>query len=231
VPEQGNTTQEPILRPVLADSDFLIQVLWAKQRRLLGRLSSERTIVVVEEVESEVRWHRKFKGQFEPEFLRAVSAGEVTVLDRSLFRRLVGPNSDPTVAELRFDEYQKSGQRYCTHVGDGEAYTHAAAVRLLAPVFSHDHNAVRLLLGCGLPVGGPVLSFYDLLKFAVDEQWLPSEKAAEVVKFLRNQGEWVPTAIPKGKCQNIFGEFETRIRRCGKENAALWNDPPEFLEL
>ena len=196
-------------RPVLADSDFLIQVFLTRQRPLLAKFSRVRPFAVVEEVEIEVRNHRKFKRQFEPEFERAVANRELLVLDRSAFLHSGRDRWGETIAAEQFDSYQAIGEKYAEHVGQGEAYTHAAAVRLGVPVFSHDGAAIRILAALNLPSGRPRLTFFDLLRFGVAEGWVPADRAEESVKYLMNKGEWVPEALRRGSIEGI----EPRILR------------------
>ena len=175
---------------LLVDTDSLIQILLARHRGVLGKLreSCGTRAAVVPEVEREVRNHRKFRQQFEPEFLRAVDAKQLCVLERPELKRLLserGVQGGAVEAELAtlFERCIDYNQ----HVDEGEAYTHAVATSLALPVMSHDRKALDLLMALGKAVGSPTLRFFDILTFALHCDWIEETKFEKTRKYLKQR--------------------------------------------
>lgn len=193
-----------------------MQILLAKHRLLLGKLRStfQVSTAVVPEVEAEVRNHRKFRRQFEPEFMRAVTQGDIFVLDEKELKKLLEEKGFAPPRVTRFiDEIAERGSEYHEVVGLGEAYTHAAASLLDLPVFSHDRGAVDVLESKGLPVGQPVIQFFDLLVLARSEGWIDDTKCEAARKFLEGRGEFVPRCFRRTSFLDGLREFNRRLVR------------------
>lgn len=219
--------------PILVDSDCLIQIFLARQRRLLPQLRSSFSVetAVVAEVEAEVRFHRKFKSQFEPELLRAVQGNEILVLENKTLRRYLADRgfAEPRAARI-IQDVDDRGLLFSRTIGLGEAYTHAAASILQLPVMSHDRAATNELEREGNPTGVPVVGFFDLLALAYSEGWLDEGQCEGVRKFLAGRGEFVPRCFRKTSFAAGLTSFRPRLVRCATTPVPACNSG-DVLEL
>jgi hypothetical protein len=156
----------------------------------------------VPEVEIEVRWHPKFRSQFEPQILRAVDTGSLTVLGPAEVRKVLVSRGIPAAAiESQMRALAQRCEEYEIHVGQGEAYTHANAVTLTLPAMSNDGAAVRQLLAEGKLVSCPTLRFFDLLVFARTVGWISDDAGESARSYLDGAHEYLP---PQFKNKNSF---------------------------
>jgi hypothetical protein len=200
------------------DTDSLIQIFIARHQRVLVHLRERYGVlpVVVPEVEMEVSRNRKFKGRFAPALADAVGSGHLTVLsDDEMRRGLVRVGHTATQAEQTVQRVQQRGRRYQSHVGRGEAYSHAAAVELQVPIMSHDWEAVEVLSGLSEQVGVPTLRTWDLFALALDDGAVTLEDGERGVAYLQDGDEHVPAFL--ARANPSFGDalknFDSRLRR------------------
>ena len=180
---------------LLVDTDALIQVFIAKQHHIFMKLIGHCGVrpAVVPEVESEVRWHRKFKDAFEDRFQKTVGSGRLFVLDDEAVRRLFRERAcPPSALDVQMAALDQTCQAYSRHVGEGEAYTHAVAATFGLPVLSNDGKAIETLIGHGKQAACPTLRFFDLLVFARGCGWIDDAGGEEARTCLDGQGEHLP---------------------------------------
>jgi hypothetical protein len=152
-------------RLLFCDTDCLIQLFIARQSSLLRwyKVRYNLEAVVVPEVESELSWHMKFKGRFDPDLKKALASGLITVFDYTRPEQLSPFFPVLQVASATAQAIEQTGNDYALRVGGGEAYSHAACIHLGAPLLSHDKSAVNTLLYNSLQTAAPVLRVFDLV--------------------------------------------------------------------
>ena len=125
--------------------------------RLFRELRSNFDIqpVVVQEVETELRWTKHHRNRFEAHLKKAISTGCLAICDVSFLQTHLGAPATAT-----FSGIQTLGRANGRHVGAGEAYTHAAALTLGVPALSNDFSAIRVLQHAGFQLPSPVLRFF-----------------------------------------------------------------------
>ena len=150
---------------LVCDSDALVQLFIAEQLSPLKCLRDEFGIqpVVVEEVDVELRWMRRYKDRFKYALERAYRSGILELLDRTAFQ------ARTSMAPLgaSWENFQQLGMQYEGRVHRGEAYTFAAALALGMPALSNDFSAIRTLQANLLSLPSPVLRTLDLIAFAL----------------------------------------------------------------
>lgn len=200
---------------ILLDSDALFQLFIARQRDLLAKLREECGVIpaVVPEVEGEVRWHPKFKAQYEPQFIRTVASGNLLVLETPEIRKLLLARGVPEGSlDSQLRALDRRCQEYHAHVGEGEAYTHATSVTLGLPAVSNDGDALRVLLAQGKQVACPTLRFFDLLVFARAAGWIDDALGETARSHLDGAHEHLPAPFrPKDSFAANWGGFNCRL--------------------
>src|SRR5882724_8059256 len=110
---------------LLCDSDVLTQLFLGNEIRPLKELKAKYGIqsLIAQEVETELRWMKKFKDRFVPQLDKALKSTTLKVLDQPEFHSHLG--TAPVGAS--WTGFQALGDQYQGYVGAGEAYTFAAA--------------------------------------------------------------------------------------------------------
>ena len=183
---------------LLCDSDLLIQVFLANQRRPLIHLREKYGVspAIVPEVEIEVRNNQRYKTRFEHALQGSLEREHLVVLDRSNLRSLIAARGGlPTEVGQRLQALLDRGQRYASLVGKGEAYSHAVGVDLKLPLGSHDLQAVQTLRDAGEPFARPLIGFCDLLALAFVDGAVSEEDCRRAIGTLAGKKESVPRAL------------------------------------
>ena len=113
---------------LLCDSDALAQFFLANEIRPLRFLRESYGVqaAIVQEVDLELRWLRKYKDRFVVQLDKALKANVLRILDPSYFQSLL--SAAPIGAS--WVGFQSLGAQYEGYVQRGVAYTFAAAVTL-----------------------------------------------------------------------------------------------------
>jgi hypothetical protein len=180
---------------LVCDTDVLIQIFISAQIGILQALSTRYGLrtVIVPEVETELRWTKRFADRFETRLDKALRNGILRVLDQNLLAEILARQSlPPPAVNSVFQAIQTTGRQYALRVDRGEAYTFSAAVALGMPAASNDNNALTVLEKAGLPVPSPALRFFDIVAFAVQIQFLSEADADKARQVLLQAGEVLP---------------------------------------
>lgn len=194
---------------LLCDSDVLTQLFLGNEIRPLKELKAKYGIqpLIVQEVETELRWMKKFKDKFVPQLDKALKSTTLKVLDQPEFHSHLG--TAPVGAS--WTGFQALGAQYQGYVGAGEAYTFAAGVTLGLPALSNDRSAIRVLEGKMLSVPTPVLRTFDLLAFCFHNGILEVKACESVRSELLKQLEGLPAAFKNVSFENGVKFFNTRL--------------------
>lgn len=194
---------------LLCDSDALTQFFIADEIRPLKELQTRYGIqpAIVQEVDIELRWMRKFKDRFVPQLDKALKSTTLKVLDPAEFHSHV--NIAPVGAS--WAAFQALGAQYQGYVGRGEAYTFAAGLTLGLPAMSNDRSAIRVLEGKMLSVPTPVLRSFDLLAFCFHNDILPANACESVRSELLKHSEGLPMAFKHASFENGVKGFDARL--------------------
>lgn len=197
---------------LLCDTDALVQVFITREFRPLRRLKDLYGIepVILPEVENELSVVKN--SRFDFDVRKALSNGTLQVFDQSLLgRRFAATGVPAATIGAAWSSIQSLGASYYRHVGRGEAYTHAAAVFLGAPVLSHDLRAVNVLLGVGHRVGTPFLRWLDLLVLFYQVGVLKAEECDRARQILVREKEWVPPEFMHSSFVSGLIHFSPRL--------------------
>ncbi len=184
-------------RLLLCDTDALIQLFrtpdFTKKLLPLRHLKEEYGIqpAIVEEVENELMWTRKFGSQFAAGLRKALSNGTILLLDSTSFPTYVPPN----LAKAVYASYQALGIEQSKYADPGEAYTLAAAMTLSEPAISNDATAIRALEMNGFALPSPVLRLFDILALCCQVGVMTAQECDDTRQELVRLGEHVPRAF------------------------------------
>jgi hypothetical protein len=195
---------------LLCDSDALTQFFLADEIRPLRELKTKYGIqpAIVQEVDNELRWMRKFKNRFVPQLDKALKATTLKVLDAAEFHSHI--STAPIGAS--WASFQSLGSRYHGYVDLGEAYTFAAGVTLGFPALSNDHSAIRVLVGKMQSVPMPILRSFDLLAFCFHNGILLPHECETARTALLKESEGLPKAFEHASFENGIKVFNTRLQ-------------------
>jgi hypothetical protein len=168
--------------------------------------------IIVPEVESELRWSKKFKQRFEAPLEKALGTGTLSVLSEATLASVLSDlgRTDEARSTL-FQGIQRRGLEYNRRVGLGEAYTFAAAVELGQPAASNDMDALQILEKAGLPVPEPTLRFFDFIVFGVQTQIVVERQADGMRQTLVRESEWLPRPFAKANFLGGLSSFVPRL--------------------
>jgi hypothetical protein len=198
---------------LLCDTDSLIQLFLTSQHnqnlRPLRVLRDDYGIqpTIVEEVETELMWTRRYGSRFVPQLKKATASGLIERLDVTVLGRHVGQ----AIAKSVHSGFQALGQQYSKHADPGEAYTFAAAVTLGVPALSNDKSAVDALDYNGMALPSPVLRAFDVLTLSYQVGALAEKECDKVRKELLQLGEHVPRAFRNASFADGLAQFCPRI--------------------
>jgi hypothetical protein len=216
----------PIL---LCDSDALTQFFLADEVRPLRELKSKYGIqpAIVQEVDNELRWMRRFKDRFVQQLDKALKAATLKVLDGAEF------HSHLSVAPVgaSWASFQSLGSRYNGYVDLGEAYTFAAAVTLGFPALSNDFSAIRVLEGKMQALPTPVLRSFDLFAFCYHNNILSPNECETVRSSLLKELEGLPKAFQNTSFENGVKSFNTRLQNGAPGMSASIGDYKSTLTI
>lgn len=201
---------------LFCDSDALIQLFIADELQALWELKTKYGIQasIVIEVENELRTHRKYQRQVEPQLDKALKSKTVTTFDESALQAfLLGPSTSlvASAAASTWANIQASGSQYNLHVGIGEAYTYAVACALGVPALSNDSRALHVLMDAGFEVPRPVLRTFDVITFAYQIQLLTEAQCDRVRKELVARAEHVPQEFRNTSFGDGLERFSCRL--------------------
>lgn len=203
----------PNPRLVLCDTDALIQLLLTynfNQKLLpLRHLRDDYGIqpTIVEEVETELMWTRRYGQRFVPVVKKALTNGTIKVLDEATFSSHVPTHLAKTV----YASYQALGLEHGKFSDRGEAYTLAAGVTLGQPAASNDASAIAALEANGFALPSPVLRFFDFLALCHQTGALSEAECDAIRQELRRIGEHVPFAFKNASFGSGLSNFCPRI--------------------
>ena len=207
----------PNPRLLLCDTDSLIQLfltrLVTKKLLPLRVLRDEYGIqpAIVEEVETELMWTRRYKDQFAPELKKALANGTIQPLNASTFALYVPAH----LAKGVYTNFQALGLQHSKHADPGED-TLAAAVTLNEPALSNDASALKALDFNGFALPSPVLRAFDLFAFSYQIGALDEQECDGVRQELMKAGEHVPWAFQHASFLNGLNNFCPRLLDGGK---------------
>jgi len=195
---------------LVCDSDALIQFLLADEIRPLKQLKDAYGIqpAIVQEVDLEMRWLRKYKDRFVPQLDKALKSNVLQILDPSYFQSLLGVA--PVGAS--WTAFQNLGAQYEGRVHRGEAYSFAAAVTLEMPALSNDFSAIKTLEANFLALPTPVLRGFDLLAFCFRNGLLELKDCEAMRSELLKVGEGLPAAFKHASFEDGLRSFAPRLR-------------------
>lgn len=211
----GSVPPNPPL--VLIDTDVLVQFLVANEIAPLRDLKRKYQVqpAIVDAVEYEVRSPgkslRKYSSLIEPRLQKALGNGTILLIDGRSLPSIVGVGASAVETQIAI-----TGTKYHKFVDYGEAYSHAAAAVLGAPLFTHDRNAIRVLNRAGEQICKYVLRAFDLYTFAYHIKLLDVRSCDKVRQSLAALGEWLPDAFFKRSFENglPFSSRGYRIKIC-----------------
>ena len=158
------------------------------------------------EVETELRWTKRFSNRFEQPLRKTVSAGRLAICDQTLLQSHFGPAGPPALSAI-----QSLGATYHKKVGRGEAYTLAAATTLDVPALSNDFQALQLLQAAKLALPEPVLRFFDLVAFGEQAGLITVSECDNIRKTLAADQEHIPKAFLHASFANGVQSFAPRL--------------------
>jgi hypothetical protein len=191
------------------DSDVLTQLFISQEIRPLKFLKASYGIqpVIVQEVDLELRWLKKYKDKFVPQLDKAIKSGVLRVLDQAHFQSLL---SDAPVG-ASWAGFQSLGAQYEGHIHRGEAFTFAAGVTLNLPVVSNDFHAIKTLEANLLTLPTPVLRSFDLLTFSYQIGHLDLKTCENIRTELLKNGEGLPSAFMHSSFGDGAKNFRPRL--------------------
>jgi hypothetical protein len=194
---------------LLCDSDVLTQSFLANEVRPLRLLQESYGIqpTIVQEVDVELRWLRKYKNKFVAQLDKSLKNNTLKILEPALFQSLLGHAAVGT----SWAAFQSLGAQYEGHVHRGEAYTFAAGVTLNMPALSNDFNAIKTLEANFLPLPTPVLRCFDLLAFARKTGHLELKACEAVRSELLKNGEGLPKSFMHASFEDGLDRFTPRL--------------------
>jgi hypothetical protein len=206
----------PEPRILVCDTDALIQFFLTKHITGLVPLrvlkdNYQIQPAIIEEVEVELAWTRKFGSQFEPELRKALATGTIQLLNEAAFHQYVPPHLAKTV----FSSFQALGLEHNKYVDPGEAYTLAAAATLSEPALSNDVTALRALENNGFALPSPVLRPFDLLALCFQTGTMTETECNAVRQELVRVGEHVPRPFRRASFTNGLANFCPRLLESG----------------
>lgn len=195
---------------LVCDSDALIQFFLADEIRPLKQLRDTYGIqpAIVQEVDLEIRWLRKYRDRFVPQLDKALKSNALRVLDPAHFQSLLA--SAPVGAS--WAGFQSLGAQYEGRVHRGEAYSFAAAVTLEMPALSNDFSAIKTLEANFLALPTPVLRSFDLLSFCLHNGLLELKDCEAMRSELLKVGEGLPAAFRHASFEHALKSFAPRLR-------------------
>ncbi len=214
---------------LLCDSDALTQFFLADEIRPFRELKARYGIqpAIVQEVDNELRWLRKFKDRFVPQLDKALKAATLKVLDAAEFQSHL--STAPIGAS--WASFQSLGSRYNGYVDLGEAYTFAAGVTLGFPALSNDFSAIRVLEGKMQSLPTPILRSFDLLAFCFHNGILSPTDCESVRSALLKELEGLPKAFQHASFENGVKVFNTRLQDGAPGMAASTADYKSTLTI
>ena len=194
---------------LLCDSDALVQFFLVDEILPLKALKNDYGIqpTIVEEVEIELRWMRKFKDKFVPQLDKALRSSILRVLDQTLFQTLLSGAPVGT----SWAGFQKLGAQYNGYVQRGEAYTFAAGATLNLPAMSNDRSAIRVLEANMMTLPSPVLRAFDLVAFSLSAGILDLKACEALRSELLKNAEGLPRPFANASFENGVKSFQARL--------------------
>ena len=153
---------------LVCDTDALIQLMLAAETRPLRIFKAQYGIqpIVVPEVEIELASNRRYGARIKAEVKKALANSLIRVLDQSLLDQHYGNSPAGGIAAYAtMAEIYSLGRVLSRYADTGEAYTHAAAIKMDAPSLSNDRTALNALLNNRCEVPKTVLQTFDTLVF------------------------------------------------------------------
>lgn len=217
---------------LVCDSDALTQLFLANEVRPLRQLQGDYGVqpVIVQEVDLELRWLRKYKDRFVAPLDKALKTSVLKVLEPSLFQSLLG--TAPIGAS--WAGFQSLGAQYEGRIHRGEAYTFAAAVTLEVPALSNDFNAIKTLEANLLALPRPILRAFDLLAFSLKTGLLELKACEAVRKELLRNGEGLPKAFMNASFDDGLKSFASRLHDgpgSGGASPSSFSSPLHIVKL
>jgi hypothetical protein len=164
---------------------------------------------IVAEVESELRWNRRFQHRFEPALDKALGNSTLVAADSGLIASIVP--SPPGASIALWAQIQSEGRSMARRADRGEAYTLATAVLLNVPAASNDLSALRVLAAYGHQLPNPVLRFFDLVVFAVQAGHFSMGEAEKIRQSLMREGEHIPKIFQHSSINDALPKFAPRL--------------------
>lgn len=199
-------------RVIVCDTDALIEVFATKSITNLQPLRVLKSnygiqAVVVEEVENELCWNRRYGNRFEPDLRKALANGTLDLLDQKGFANYVPAQ----LVRVVFDGFSQALLEMGKFTDPGEAATFAAANALNVPAVSNDFTAVKALENNGFQLPVPVLRMFDLLVFGFQIGSLSEAQCDKVRQSLRASGEHIDRAFRGSSFVDGLGSFCPRL--------------------
>jgi hypothetical protein len=148
---------------------------------------------------------RKFMGRQEG-FKRAISNKTIGLIDRQLLGDVLGTGIDAILRQI-----DSEGERFNLRVDRGEAYSHAAASVLGAPIATNDYSAVNRLLRDDENIPRPILRFWDLIVFGHQVGRLDESGCDKIRQILVKMQESVPSCFTGRTFSVGVAEFYPRL--------------------
>jgi hypothetical protein len=201
--------------PVLlfCDTDCLIQLFITSQLPLFRWYKSRYDLqaVIVPEVESELAWHTKFKGRFDPDLKKALGTGLITVFDYSRPDHLSAFFPALQAASAAAQAITNTGNQYALQLGSGEAYSHAVCIHLGMPLLSHDKSAINTLRINSLQTAAPVLRVFDLVTLAYQQAAITTKECDSIRQALDRSREFLPRSFRHASFERGLAGFDARL--------------------
>lgn len=204
----GATAGNPQL--LICDSDAVIQLFISNTVKVLREIKRAYGTqpFITPEVENELRTLPKYAKRIDASLTKAITNQTLLVLSQHALTQVVGKS-----AATFYPAIQALGAKYALVVHPGEAYSHAAAVTLAAPVLSHDINAIRTLQKWGYAVGSPTLRAFDLLVLGFRMGYL-QEKECDAFRYQMSKSErneWIPKAFLNVSFSVGLARYDARL--------------------
>jgi hypothetical protein len=210
---------------IVGDTDALIQLIACDTLGPLKILRGEYGIrtVVLEAVEIELRSltrTQKFR-DVEHILTKALNSKLLEILDENAAQSISGNAALLTEIDTLASDFQRLG------VGRGEAYTHAAGKKLLAPILSNDSNAIKVLHANGVSLPGPFLRSFDVIVFGLQIGNLSTQDCDGARQSLVGRGEGVGSCFTGTSFEKGLPAFHQRLidARLGAVGAASPQHP------
>jgi len=191
---------------LVIDASVALPLLLTNQIPLLRHIKASYSIqpVVVEAVDAEIMG--LMKGPFaglDQRYRKAVRLELLSLADEEHVKGWYGDQGKALYRQMNIE-----GLRLYETIDRGEAYSHAAANSLGAPIATNDMQAVRILRANGEQIAvEPPLGFWDLVTFGFQTGLLTTNDCDAVRQHLGKAGQALPAVFKNSSFEAGLPDF------------------------